>query len=133
MPRVVVQDLIIDGEGRLIAATHGIGVWSIDAVVGVGDAPLSVMREAVRELFPNPIRAGRVQTFTLSVDALTPESLIVAVFDLQGKTVAALKSSRCNVGRNVVSCDLPALDPGLYFVQTRLGSVSATMKLVVLT
>ncbi|MBI5645425.1 MAG: T9SS type A sorting domain-containing protein [Ignavibacteriae bacterium] len=132
LPRVVVQDLIIDGGARLVAATHGRGIWSIDAVVGLQDRANSPLIMAIKEISPNPIRSGDAGSLHLHVDAQNPDELIVAVFDLRGRSIVSAKSIRVVPGRNILPYALPSLDPGLYFLHVRLSNISKTMKLIVL-
>lgn len=132
LPRVVVQDLLIDGGNRLIAATHGRGVWSIDAVVGLQDGAKPPLKLGIQEMFPNPIRSGAARSIHLRVEAQNPDELTIAVFDFRGRSIVPAKPIRVLTGRNVLSCELPALDPGLYFIHARIRNESTAMKLVVL-
>ena len=77
---------------------------------------------------PNPAPAGRAATLHYTLPAAAP--VAVAVFDLTGRTVAAVPASAQAAGDHALQ--LPALpQTGLYLVRLSAGSQQQTIRLAV--
>jgi hypothetical protein len=78
--------------------------------------------------FPNPFNA----VTTLRYDVKTTSHVTLAVFDLNGRTVAVLKDGMAEAGSYQVRFDGQALPSGVYFARFNAGTFSQTHKLMLL-
>ena len=116
-----------------------IGFWQIDTVhVGiVEDQHWSVEDPLVTRLFapyPNPSPLSRLPKVHYSLT--TEANVNICLFDLSGRSVAALVNARQKPGRYSVALSAHSslltahLPGGIYFLKMTAGEYSATRKLV---
>ncbi|MEO0560207.1 MAG: CotH kinase family protein [Bacteroidota bacterium] len=96
--------------------------------VDAGDAPESASSLQLSMLGPNPAH----ESARLSITLATPQSVILDVFDVQGRRVARLHEGALPIGSTAFTLETESLSAGLYLVRA-LGEQSArTERLMVL-
>ncbi|MEM6783789.1 MAG: T9SS type A sorting domain-containing protein [Bacteroidota bacterium] len=122
--RYQVNDVLIDGRGRLVAATFG-GVWRTRAsvVVASEDAPPGKPGETalLGVPYPNPTQDAVTVPLTLA----QPAEVRVTVVDLLGREVAVLTDGAQQAGRHALPLDTDSLAPGLYVVRATVDDAPA--------
>ncbi|MEM6784302.1 MAG: T9SS type A sorting domain-containing protein [Bacteroidota bacterium] len=122
--RYQVNDVLIDGRGRLVAATFG-GVWRTRAsvVVASEDAPPGKPGETtlLGVPYPNPTQDAVTVPLTLT----RPAEVRVTVVDLLGREVAVLTEGPQQAGRHALALDTASLAPGLYVVRATVDAAAA--------
>jgi hypothetical protein len=78
--------------------------------------------------YPNPFNPTTTIAFTLP----EPETVKLAVFDLQGNAVATLVNGRTEPGRHTAVFDGTGLPSGVYFYRLEAGNSTETRQLVLL-
>ncbi|MEL6704728.1 MAG: T9SS type A sorting domain-containing protein [Bacteroidota bacterium] len=118
--RYEVNELLIDGRGRLVAATDA-GVWRTRGSVSVSEesatppgAPSGAVLDAP---YPNPA-AG---TMTIPLALAEETAIRVTVMDVLGREVAVVHAGRLAAGRHTLAFDTRALAAGVYVVLARSG------------
>jgi photosystem II stability/assembly factor-like uncharacterized protein len=124
LPNVVVYDLAIDREQRLVAATHGRGMWISQAVVPVEFPTEYADNPVIVGLFPHPVVAGSRLTVTV-LPSSTPTEL--SVFDMSGRERF---TQRLPSSLRIIPLDLGALPEGVYFVRLSRAGTSTVRKFV---
>ncbi|MEO1076604.1 MAG: T9SS type A sorting domain-containing protein, partial [Bacteroidota bacterium] len=121
--RYQVLDVLIDGRGRLVAATFG-GVWRTREAVVVAseDAPVGTPGEAavLGVPYPNPTQDAVTVPLTLA----QPAEVRVVVTDLLGREVAVLTDGSRQAGRHALALDTATLAPGVYVVHATVGGAA---------
>jgi photosystem II stability/assembly factor-like uncharacterized protein len=130
LPNVVVYDINIDEKNRLIAGTHGRGMWITDAVLSALDAPAAPTLFSVAQNYPNPFAAtaGTTISFTLQENS----DVRVALYDASGRMLQTVTEGRYNSGSHSVRVNTASLRPGVYFYTLSDGAAQVTRKLVVM-
>jgi photosystem II stability/assembly factor-like uncharacterized protein len=130
LPNVVVYDIDIDSRNRLIAATHGRGMWITDAVLSAGPTTNVPTAFAVTQNYPNPFTASTGTTISFTLKQSSDVSL--KLYDATGRLLQTIAEGRFNVGAQSVRLDASSLRPGVYFYALSNGEASVTRKLVVM-
>ena len=114
-----------------VAGTYTLTVFSGVSAVGDENAAPSLTRLA--SVQPNPFNPAT----NLSFDLARSETVVLAVYDLQGRRVRALLNETRSAGRHTVRWD--GLDDGgravgsaVYIARFQAGAVSENRKLVLL-
>jgi len=76
--------------------------------------------------YPNPFST----TTTISYDLDNPSNVKVSIYNVLGKEVAVLVNEKQNNGNHKVQWDAADFPAGIYFVTLKVGTHSATNKLV---
>ncbi|MEM6783788.1 MAG: T9SS type A sorting domain-containing protein [Bacteroidota bacterium] len=121
--RYEILDVLIDGRGRLVAATFG-GVWRTREAVIVAseDAPPGKPSDAtLGAVYPNPTQDAVTVPLLLTEAA----EVTVTVYDVLGREVAVLADGPQQAGRHALALDTSALAPGLYVVHAAVGDAAA--------
>ncbi|MFA6232708.1 MAG: T9SS type A sorting domain-containing protein [Bacteroidota bacterium] len=129
MPIVSVQDLSFHApSGRLIAATHGRGIYELAAATPV--AAVSPVPDAMEldQSYPNP--GSTITTIRYSIPA--SGSVRLEITNAQGKRVALLAEQFENAGAHALPFDVSTLPEGVYFCRLSMGEKQVTRKMVVL-
>lgn len=132
LPAVAVWQLrLIDNQ--IVAATHGRGIWTLDAtqvpqLVAVepqqeASLPLSLSIDSV---YPNPA----ISSATISWTTPQPSSVTIRLYDLQGRVVQDLFDSSVTAGHHQTSWELGDLPAGPYFIQVSTASGMVTRPFV---
>ncbi|MEL7363983.1 MAG: T9SS type A sorting domain-containing protein, partial [Bacteroidota bacterium] len=128
-----VNDLVIDGRGRLVAGTWG-GVWRSRGPVSVSEesatppgAPSGAVLDAP---YPNPA-AG---TMTIPLALGQAATVRVTVVDVLGREVAVVHAGRLAAGRHTLAFDTRGLASGVYVIRAlRDGQLVGTRRVAVAT
>lgn len=126
---ISVQDLSYHApSGRLIAATHGRGIYELAAATPV--AAVSPVPDAMEldQSYPNP--GSTITTIRYTIPA--SGSVRLEITNAQGKRVALLVEQFENAGIHALPFDVSTLPGGVYFCRLSMGEKQVTRKLVVL-
>ena len=77
-------------------------------------------------LFPNPTN----EMATLKINSEKAEHVTVTIIDIQGKQVMQLEKDIAK-GEQLINIQTTTLSNGNYFVKTKVGTKSSTIKMVV--
>ena len=119
-------------DDRVIIATHGRGVWSIDLAQsvaieeGVGETTLPG-DFSLQQNYPNPFSSETTISFSIP----SPRSVQLRVVDLQGRVISTLLDEDLPIGTHDHVFNATGLASGTYFYQLRAGDRSETKKLIV--
>lgn len=118
-----------ESDGRIVAGTHGNGVYA--ATVGVSEPSVSAF--AVNELYPNPATAET----TLRIEIPARQRVIVTLFNTIGQEIATLFDEQLDDGVQFLRFDvnnslLRGLAGGTYFCRVQAGEQRITKKLMLL-
>ena len=91
-----VYDIDIDSRNRLIAATHGRGMWITDATLSVSSGAPSADAFAVMQNYPNPLNASAGTRIRFTLDA--PATITLRLFDATGRIIRTLAEGRRDAG-----------------------------------
>lgn len=130
LPNVVVYDIDIDNRGRLIAATHGRGMWITDAALNTDAVPSAATGFAVLRNYPNPFPAATGTRLRFTLD--TPASITLRLYDATGRLVRTLAEGRRDAGEHTLDVAGATLRPGVYFCTLGNGRETVTQKMVVM-
>jgi photosystem II stability/assembly factor-like uncharacterized protein len=130
LPNVVVYDIDIDSRNRLIAASHGRGMWITDAALSVTPVNSTAGSFAVTQNYPNPFSAaaGTRIRFTLE----SPASIAVKLHDAGGRLLRTLAEGRQEAGSHDLAVKTGDLRNGVYFYTISNGRETVTQKMVVM-
>ncbi len=129
LPNVVVYDVDIDKQNRLIAATFGRGMWITTATLSArGTATPDVF--VLRQNYPNPFssKAGTTIGFTLK----EASNISLKLHDSSGRLVRTLRDERLAGGSHSLTVNTDDLRNGVYFYSISDGRRSSMKKMVVL-
>jgi len=129
LPNVVIYDLDIDPLNRLIAATHGRGMWITSSILSVDETPVAE-HFALRQNYPNPARSDRGTTieFTLKESA----NVTLNIYDVSGRLVMKVDEGRMSPGVHSRLVNTATIRDGVYFYTLSDGERSASRKMIVL-
>ncbi|MBR9977069.1 MAG: T9SS type A sorting domain-containing protein, partial [Bacteroidetes bacterium] len=130
LPNVVVYDIDIDSQNRLIAATHGRGMWITSAVLNVDDQTPAPNEFAVMRNYPNPFHASAGTRISFTLD--TPADITMRLHDAAGRLVRTLTEGRHTAGTHDLTVNTTDLRNGVYFYTLSNSSEHITRKMVVL-
>jgi hypothetical protein len=129
LPNVVVYDVDIDNQNRLIAATFGRGMWIASAVINSvpATAPTAF---ALAQNYPNPFASAQGTTIGFTL----PEAsdVMLTLHDAAGRKVRTLHEGRLAGGSHSVSVNTSELRNGVYFYSISDGRQRSMKKMVVL-
>jgi hypothetical protein len=76
---------------------------------------------------PNPAKNNVSISYTL----INPETVTVAIFDMNGRLVINPSTDKQSAGENSMNFDISTLNSGLYFYEVKIGNLSERYKLMV--
>ncbi|MBS1687402.1 MAG: T9SS type A sorting domain-containing protein [Bacteroidetes bacterium] len=119
------KSVIMLGNGGLSSATTQINL--IKVLIG-NSLEVPNVPAYINDLnfYPNPVGAEGHLRFTLD-QACAP---YITLQDVSGRVVQILSTSSLQVGNHELSIDMSGLVQGTYFVNSRIGAESKTMKLI---
>ena len=79
-------------------------------------------------MYPNPVKDLATVKFNLKKSA----TVLVNVFDLNGRLINSIKSQNAAVGNNKIEVNCSTLSKGTYLMQLIVGQSKATSKFIVL-
>jgi len=133
LPNCAVYDLGIQpGDGAVVAATHGRGMW-LGGRTSLSVEPKVTPAARLLPISPNPTRAP----IELVYQIVAPSRVALEIFDLFGRRIRALESGMRDAGRHTVTWDgrdasgAEARD-GVYFSRLSAGGRVESRRLVIL-
>ncbi len=132
LPSVSIWQIRVVGD-RVIIATHGRGVWSVDQALSVaveeGPEPTSLPSAvSLAQNYPNPFNPQTTISFTLS----ETESVSLAVYDITGRKIATLLKDRMPPGSHSVNFDASNLASGTYLYRLKVGEITKTKTMILI-
>lgn len=126
LPNVIVTDMEINyPANKLVAATHGRGVWETELF----DPTTSVNKYRISdemEIHPNPATSQVIISFKMN----QASDITISVRDVQG-CIVMLKFIETKPGQNKLVLDISKLAPGIYFVDLKGATrTNKTKKLI---
>jgi len=123
-------------DNQIIAATHGRGIWTLDAtqvpsIVSVEPSEAEnelPSRLSIGSIYPNPA----VSSATMTWSAPVTSSVRIRLVDLQGRTVRVILNGNTTPGEQTTSWQVGDLPAGSYFVQIETTSGTVTRPFVTL-
>ena len=114
---------------KLVAATHGRSLFSIDLTNLISGFPASEKHYKsfdVSQNYPNPFNPST----SVRIEISSKRNLIVKLFDITGKLVKELDNSVYEAGSHIIKIDGSSLRSGIYFVKIDADELSKTVKIV---
>ena len=114
---------------KLVAATHGRSLFSIDLTNLISGFPASEKHYKsfdVSQNYPNPFNPST----SVRIEISSKRNLIVKLFDITGKLVKELDNSVYEAGSHIIKIDGSSLRSGIYFVKINADELSKTVKIV---
>jgi photosystem II stability/assembly factor-like uncharacterized protein len=130
LPNVVVYDIDIDQYNRLIAASHGRGMWITDAALDVALVNSTPAGFAVAQNYPNPFSAAAGTRIRFTLDASA--TISVRLHDATGRLLRTLSEGHQTAGSHDLTVNTADLRNGVYFYTISNGRETATQKMVVM-
>jgi photosystem II stability/assembly factor-like uncharacterized protein len=128
MPNVVVFDMKMTPDDRLLVATHGRGMWTTSAVTDVGGTPAAELANfSITEAYPNP--ASTATGFSLKL--AKPLPVKAQIFDAAGRAVRTILEGTLNAGSHSLTVQTDGLRMGAYFCVVRADGGTITRKFLV--
>jgi photosystem II stability/assembly factor-like uncharacterized protein len=132
LPNVVVYDVLVDKNNRLIAATHGRGMWTTTTTLGIGDAPGQPGAFTLSQNYPNPVTQTSAAATMVGWELSRASSVRLTLSDEAGRIVRTLAEGFHETGRYEIRIASRDLQPGVYFYSLTDGRTSQTRKLLIL-
>ncbi len=125
-PNVVVYDLAVTTTNRLLAATHGRGVWALDIALGGVSSPgaSDFTVDAVHALAPGTRPA-------IDLHADRSDAYVVTLVDLAGR-ICAIERWQLAAGTHRLQFAAAPLPTGMYVVHVRGAGRNRTVRLLVI-
>ncbi|MBK8550777.1 MAG: T9SS type A sorting domain-containing protein [Ignavibacteria bacterium] len=122
LPMVSVYDFKIHPLGNyLVAGTHGRSMYKIDLaqVVSVHSNETNIAGDfSLSQNYPNPFNPVTVIRYTISENRF----IVLKIFDVQGKEVAALVNEKQNAGTYEVNFNAGNISSGIYYYRLSIDS-----------
>jgi len=115
--------------GEIYIGTHGRGIWSTDAFLGVQEAQDNLQEDLFKAdllIYPNPVS----DFGTIAFDLENTSDVTIQVYSLSGKIVQELNEKGLSKGANRVSINTFELPKGTYIVRLLGDNLSKTTKFV---
>jgi photosystem II stability/assembly factor-like uncharacterized protein len=129
LPNVVVYDVDIDNQNRLIAGTFGRGMWITSSLLSTPEAAAPVAFD-LRQNYPNPFTAGQGTTISFTLEQ--PAPIRLALHDAAGRLHRVLHEGRLSTGSHSITINTADLRNGVYFYTLGDGTRSAMKKMLVI-
>lgn len=118
----------------IYAGTHGRGAWKSETFkglvyIGINEhsSPNAAKQESGISIYPNPMTENGTVSFNLA----STSSVIVSIYNLQGKLVKSIKSGLLIAGDQKIEINTAELSKGTYLLSIDGSAVHATSKFVV--
>jgi hypothetical protein len=132
LPNVVCYDMKLTPENRLIVGTYGRGVWTTDAVTGLGAGLSSPSSLTLDAAWPNPFGSGIAPTSTLRFSLASASDVQLTVYNMAGRAVATPARGRFNAGSHTAAFSAGDLPAGTYIAVLRAGAQTRTRKIALI-
>lgn len=115
--------------GEIYAGTHGRGIWSTGAFLGVQESQDNLESKAFEAdvmVYPNPVADFGTIAFNLE----SSSDVTVQIYNLSGQIVQEIKEQNLTEGENTISINTFELSKGTYIVKLTSDNLSKTTKFV---
>lgn len=115
--------------GEIYAGTHGRGIWSTGAFLGVQEAQDNLESKSFESdvlVYPNPV----ADFGTIAFELESSSNVTVQIYNLSGKIVQEINKQGLNEGANTISINTFELSKGTYIVKLTGDNLSKTTKFV---
>jgi hypothetical protein len=115
--------------GEIYIGTHGRGIWSTDAYLGLEEAQDNLDQDVITSdilVYPNPMSNFGTIAFELNENS----DVTIQVFALNGKLVQTIQESNMTKGANSININADELSTGTYFVRVSAGDMIKTTKFI---
>ncbi|MDH7514844.1 MAG: T9SS type A sorting domain-containing protein [Bacteroidota bacterium] len=129
LPNVIVYDMKLTPDNRLLAATFGRGMWTTSAVVSVGNTPAAASTFTLHQNFP---------TLPSNNETFIPFSLVrkaevsLQLYDVSGRLQCVVFEGTLSPGEHRMPVRLEKLPAGTYFYALSSNGERQTRKLIVI-
>ena len=135
LPNVVVYDIALKPDNTLIAGTHGRGMWTASAILGVEDQRPAPATLALEANFPNPFGPASVSGETVTALAYATNQrtdIRLSVYDIRGRLVRELVRGTVEPGKHTALFDGSALPAGTYLAVLDADGVRKVRRMLLL-
>ena len=121
--------MIVPGDTtRLMIATLGRSVWSIERTVGIAEGGDNVPRNMAIGAYPNPFNSRVKLRFALP----TAGPAAITIYDIIGRQVHSHFDGYRPAGNHEFIWDASSVASGIYFYRLQAGGESRTVKISLL-
>jgi len=125
LPNVVVTDLEIQYmDNKLVACTHGRGVWETELFNPITVVDAAKEKESFT-FYPNPA----YDKVTISFDPDISEEVNISLKDISGRTIKSDIISNQKEQR-IIYFEIPEIESGIYLLELKAGSIVQSKKLI---
>ncbi len=132
LPNSPVFDLNLhQATGKLVAATHGRSMFSVNVanlISRVDQTSTNDKSFIVEQNYPNPFNPVTILRYRLPFGG----DVVAKIYDVTGKEVMTLLHEVQPAGQHQVALNAASLSSGIYYAQFTAGSLSKTIKVVLL-
>ena len=107
-------------DGFIAVGTHGVGMFTTNAVTSVERPTTSANACAIGQIYPNPSIAGSGATIEFTLAA--SQTARLRMFDIRGRLVAVLADKAFASGRHSIRFNAANLPPGIYLCVLETGA-----------
>ena len=115
--------------GEIYAGTHGRGIWSSDAYLGVQESQDNLTNETFKAnltVYPNPVANEGTISFNLDANS----DVNVQIYNLSGQIVQEMREQDLIEGANTISINTMELAKGTYIVKLSSDNFTKTTKFI---
>ena len=103
-------------DNQIILATHGRGIWTLDAPLVTAretDPPLPLLVDALEPNYPNPFNPTTTLRFTVASD----QHVTISIYDVLGRRVAVLTDQPYAQGTHTLQWQAQGFASGTYYAR----------------
>ena len=118
-------------DGQIVVATHGRGIWTVDAdevVSTENDSSELPAKFTLEQNYPNPFNPSTTIEFSVPTDTRVE----LTVFDVTGRAVALLTDKVYAAGEYRIEWDAGNMASGVYFYRMKAGDVIQTKRMMLI-
>lgn len=115
--------------GEIYIGTHGRGIWSTDAFLGLPNQNDNLDKNKfipTMNLYPNPLKDAGTVEFELT----TNEDVVLQIFNLSGQVIREVNAKNLQAGANQIAFDASDLSKGTYILRLSSESMNETTKFI---
>ena len=118
----------VDNPGRIVVGTHGRGVFTSEALLGITDIKFEdFTNESELSIYPNPM----INTASVDYTVDFKEDIQLQIFDLNGNLIKTIVKENQLSGTHQLKFDRSQLKSGIYIVNLFDGKSTKSGKLIV--
>ena len=114
-------------DGKVVAGTHGRGIFSSDITTGTAESGSEIPADfAMHPNYPNPFNPSTKIKFDLSQNT----DVRLTIYDMRGSDVQEVINTQMNAGSYEFSFNGANLSSGVYFYRLTAGNFVETKQMV---